>query len=88
MTSAAPLPSLGQIAPKIEAEAVGWSFGAVGRVPRLAQRRVILFFWPTRASSAKPDFYGGGLDAFFMPDRRQALRETFLKSSIAPAAWA
>ena len=24
----------------------------------------------------KPDFYGGGLDAFFMPDLRQALRET------------
>jgi len=26
--------------------------GADGRVPRLAQRRVILFFCPTRASSA------------------------------------
>ena len=25
----------------------------------------------------KPDFYGGGLDAFFMPDLRQALREAF-----------
>jgi hypothetical protein len=25
--------------------------GAEGRVPRLAQRRVILFFWPIRASS-------------------------------------
>jgi hypothetical protein len=36
----------------------------------------------------KPDFYGGGLNAFFMPDLRQALREAFLKSSIAPAAWA
>ena len=36
----------------------------------------------------KPDFYGGGLDALFMPDLCQALRETFLKSSIAPAAWA
>ena len=36
----------------------------------------------------KPDFYGGGLDALFMPDLRQALRETFLKSSIAPAACA
>ena len=36
----------------------------------------------------KPDFYGGGLDAFFMPDLLQALRETFLKSSMAPAAWA
>ena len=29
-----------------------WSCGADGRVPRLAQRRVILFFWPIRASSA------------------------------------
>ena len=26
--------------------------GRAGRVPRLAQRRVILFFWPIRASSA------------------------------------
>jgi hypothetical protein len=34
------------------AEAVRWSLGALGREPRLAQRRVILFFWPTRASSA------------------------------------
>ena len=25
--------------------------GAEGRVPRFAQRRVILFFWPIRASS-------------------------------------
>ena len=33
------------------AEAVLWSFGADGRVPRLAQWRVILFFCPTRASS-------------------------------------
>src|SRR6185295_10344713 len=29
-----------------------WSRGALGRVPLLAHRRVILFFWPTRASSA------------------------------------
>ena len=33
-------------------EAVRRSRGAEGRVPRLAQRRVILFFWPIRASSA------------------------------------
>jgi hypothetical protein len=26
---------------------VRWSLGAEGRVPRLAQRRVILFFCPT-----------------------------------------
>ena len=29
-----------------------WSRGALGRVPRLAHRRVIMFFWPTRASWA------------------------------------
>src|SRR3954451_5943442 len=40
------------MAPKREAEAVLWSLGADGRVPRLAQRRVILFFCPIRASSA------------------------------------
>jgi hypothetical protein len=33
-------------------EAVRWSRGALGRVLRLAQGRVILFFWPMRASSA------------------------------------
>jgi hypothetical protein len=33
-------------------EAVRWSRSALGRVPRFAQRRVILFFWPMRASSA------------------------------------
>ncbi len=33
-------------------EAVRWSFGALGRDPRLAHLRVILFFWPMRASSA------------------------------------
>jgi hypothetical protein len=41
----------------------------------LAHRRVTLFFWPTRLVG-KPDFYGGGLDALFMPDLRQALRKT------------
>jgi len=45
------LPSLGEIAPKMYVEAVRWSLGADGREPRLAHRRVILFFWPTRASS-------------------------------------
>jgi hypothetical protein len=51
-TSAAPLPSFGAIAPKIQVEVVRWSFGAQGREPRFAQRRVILFFWTMRASSA------------------------------------
>src|SRR3546814_14920127 len=51
MTSAAPLPCAGQIALKILADLVRWSCGALGRVPRIAQRRVIPFFWPTRASS-------------------------------------
>ena len=39
--------------------------------PRLAQRRVIVFFWPTRASSAN-QFYGPGLDVLRAPDRFQA----------------
>jgi hypothetical protein len=51
-TRPAPLPCAGQIAPKMYVEAVRRSRGAEGRVPRLAQRRVILFFWPMRASSA------------------------------------
>ena len=51
-TRAAPLPWSGQMAPKMEADAVRWSLGAEGRVPRLAQRRVIVFFCPTLASSA------------------------------------
>ena len=33
------------------ADVVRWSLGADGRVPRLAQRRVMPFFWPTLASS-------------------------------------
>jgi hypothetical protein len=33
-------------------EPVRWSLGAAGRVPRLAQRRAILFFCPILASSA------------------------------------
>lgn len=40
----APLPSAGQIAPKMSVEAVRSFRGAEGRVPRLAQRCVILFF--------------------------------------------
>ena len=51
-TSAAPLPSRGQTAPKMQVEAVRRSCGAEGRLPRGARRRAILFFWPTRASSA------------------------------------
>ncbi len=51
-TRPAPLPSAGQIAPKMYTEAVRWSFAAEGRLPRRAQRRVSLFFCPTRASSA------------------------------------
>jgi hypothetical protein len=49
MTRPAPVPFFGQIAPKMYADCVRWSCGAEGRVPRFAQRRVILFFWPTRA---------------------------------------
>jgi hypothetical protein len=44
---------------------VRWSWGAPGRVPRRAQRRVILFFCPTRASSVSVGFFG---DATFQKD--------------------
>jgi len=36
----------------------------------------------------EPDFYSFGGDAFFARDFVQARGETFLKSSIAPSAWA
>ena len=39
------------MAPNMEADLVRWSLGADGREPRLAHLRVILFFWPIRASS-------------------------------------
>jgi hypothetical protein len=50
-TKPAPTPRSGQIAPKMYVDAVCWSDGADGLLPRLAQRRVILFFWPILASS-------------------------------------
>ena len=34
-----------------------------GRVPRRAQRRVILFFWPIRASSPNQTSMSAGIDA-------------------------
>ena len=40
---------------------------AVGRAPRLAQRRVILFFWPTRASSANQTSMASGSTPFSRP---------------------
>ena len=36
----------------------------------------------------KPDLYCGRIDAFLAPDLVQACGKTFLKSSIAPSAWA
>jgi hypothetical protein len=53
ITSAAPLPSVGQMALYISSDVECWSLGAGGRVPRLVQRPVMPFFWPTRASSCR-----------------------------------
>ena len=66
---------------------VRWSRGAMGRVPRLAQRRVILFFWPMRASSANQISIVSQSIAFAraIVSRRAG---AFLKSSIAPVACA
>jgi hypothetical protein len=65
---------------------VRWSWGALGRVPRLAQRRVFLFFWPTRASSWNQI----SILSLSTPARDlfQTRRGAFLKSSIAPSACA
>jgi len=57
---------------------------------RLAQRRVILFFLPMRASSANQIFYRVAVKSAFLarnwPSRRAG--EFFLKASIAPSACA
>ena len=50
-TSAAPLPCSGRWRRRYRSRRYA-DRGRGGRVPRLAQRRVILFFWPMRASSA------------------------------------
>jgi hypothetical protein len=79
MTRAAPLPCFGQIAPKIQAEAVRWSLATLGRVPRLARRRLILFFWPISAlipsswrDVGEPDLSGPGIYALLASDLFQA----------------
>ena len=53
-----------------------------GRTPfrRLAQRRVILFFWPMRGFVGEPDLGGVGSDALLAADLFQEAREDFIKS--------
>jgi hypothetical protein len=55
-------------------------------VPRFAQRRVILFFWPIQSLVAEPDFYR--LAACLLGDSRHDGREVFLKVATAAASWA
>ena len=57
---------------------LGGSLGAEGREPRLAQRRVILFFWPMRASSLKQFVVFLG-DVLLVGDFVEMAREFFLK---------
>jgi hypothetical protein len=59
--------------------------GALGRAPRLAQRRVIFFLLADARFVGEPDFYGAELDVRLAPDRFQA-RGNALRSLIAPAA--
>ena len=56
--------------------------GACGRVPRLARRRVILFFWPMRASSWNQISNVASTTFFMACDFLQVGREAFLNSSI------
>ena len=59
-----------------------WSRGALGRVPRGAQRRVILFFWPTPRFVLPPQLYLG-IGRERGSDRLQRGGNVFLKSSMA-----
>lgn len=52
-TAWAPSATAGQMAPYMSSDVECWSLGAGGRVPRLVQRPVMPFFWPTRASSCR-----------------------------------
>ena len=70
----AAFPSAGQMAPKIHAEARRWSFGADGRVPRLAQRRVSLVCWPIRASSCHHSSIGVPRGSFLRIAARRAAK--------------
>ena len=72
MTIPAPLPSAGQMAPKIQAEARRWSLGAQGLVPRFAQRRVSLVCWPIRASSCHHNSTGVPVGRAFLIFARRA----------------
>ena len=51
------MPSLGRSRRRCRSTRCADLLARLGRDPRLAQRRVILFFWPMRASSGEPDFY-------------------------------
>ena len=86
-TSAAPLPVMGQIAPKMQLDLVRWSCGALGLLPRLAQRRdLVLLADPSFVG--EPHLYRAKLDPLLACDVRNGCRECFLKSSMAPRAWA
>ena len=54
-----------------------WSRGALGRVPRFAHRRVILFFWPIRASSANQISIVSLLTAFWRAMASRRARKFF-----------
>jgi hypothetical protein len=62
-------------------EAVRWSRGALGRVPRFAQRRVILFFLADASLVSEPNFYCVAVDALLARDHLQTGGEIFLASS-------
>ena len=69
-----------------------WSLGAEGRVPRRAQRRVMVFFWPTRALILRPSKDVGEPDLYRLADgltdRCQTGGEVFLKMAAASGSWA
>src|SRR5579875_1910534 len=82
-----PTASCGQMAPKMQVEAVRWSDGAQGRLPRRASGGDLVLLADARFV-AEPDFYVGGGAAAFVRDRRQHGGPVFLQAAIAPSACA
>src|SRR5271165_1207133 len=92
ITSAAPLPCLGRIAPKIEAEGSSLVFGSARTrsLLGLAASHLVLLADPRLVG--EPDLHGVGSDALLAPDHFpdlfQVHGEAFLKSSIGPSICA
>ncbi len=88
MTRAAPLPSWGQIAPKIYASGGSLVFGGARTRAAFGPTAGDLVLLADPSFVGEPDLYRAGIDSLLAPDLFQAGGETFLKCSIALSACA